>query len=82
MFMPQLYTCYADLYPKGHQSFIDFDEEYQFDKALLIKYDVNSILEIGCGTGEPLQNSSPVIVCVIATGFFAPRIASHNPRSG
>jgi SAM-dependent methyltransferase len=53
--MTQLYTTYADLYHKMYQSFIDYDEEYQFYKALLDKYGVNHILEIGCGTGELAQ---------------------------
>jgi len=50
--MTQLYTTYADLYHKMYQSFIDYDEEYQFYKTLLDKNGVNSILEIGCGTGQ------------------------------
>ena len=50
--MTQLYTKYADLYHKMYQSFIDYDEEYQFYKALLDKNGVNNILEIGCGTGQ------------------------------
>src|SRR5688572_7153439 len=50
--MTQLYTTYADLYHKMYQSFIDYDEEYQFYKALLDKHSVRNILEIGCGTGQ------------------------------
>jgi len=50
--MTRLYTTYAELYHKMYQSFIDYDEEYQFYKALLDKSGVNSILEIGCGTGQ------------------------------
>jgi SAM-dependent methyltransferase len=50
--MTQLYTTYADLYHKMYQSFIDYDEEYQFYKALLAKNGSNNILEIGCGTGQ------------------------------
>jgi SAM-dependent methyltransferase len=50
--MTQLYTTYAELYHKMYQSFIDYDEEYQFYKDLLDKNDVNDILEIGCGTGQ------------------------------
>jgi SAM-dependent methyltransferase len=50
--MTQLYTTYAELYHKMYQSFIDYDEEYQFYKALLDKNGVNNILEIGCGTGQ------------------------------
>jgi len=50
--MTQLYTTYADLYHKMYQSFIDYDEEYQFYKALLNKNRAANILEIGCGTGQ------------------------------
>ena len=50
--MTHLYTTYADLYHKMYQSFIDYDEEYQFYKALLDKNGSNNILEIGCGTGQ------------------------------
>ena len=50
--MTQLYTTYADLYHKMYQSFIDYDEEYQFYKELLDKHGVKNILEIGCGTGQ------------------------------
>jgi len=50
--MTQLYTTYAELYHKMYQSFIDYDEEYQFYKGLLDKNGVNNILEIGCGTGQ------------------------------
>ena len=50
--MTQLYTTYADLYHKMYQSFIDYDEEYQFYKELLDKNGVSNILEIGCGTGQ------------------------------
>jgi len=35
-----------------YQSFIDYDEEYQFYKALLDKNRAANILEIGCGTGQ------------------------------
>ena len=50
--MTKLYTEYADLYHKMYQSFIDYDEEYQFYKTLLDKYSARNILEIGCGTGQ------------------------------
>ena len=35
-----------------YQSFIDYEEEYQFYKSLLDKYSARNILEIGCGTGQ------------------------------
>ena len=48
--MTQLYTTYADLYNKMYQSFIDYDEEYQYYKTLLDKHSAKSVLEVGCGT--------------------------------
>jgi SAM-dependent methyltransferase len=50
--MTKLYTTYADLYHKMYQSFIDYDEEYQFYKTLLDQHGARNILEIGCGTGQ------------------------------
>ena len=50
--MTKLYTEYADLYHKMYQSFIDYDEEYQFYKKLLDNHVARKILEIGCGTGQ------------------------------
>lgn len=50
--MTRLYTDYADLYHKMYQTFIDYDEEYQFYKGLLLKHNASDILEIGCGTGQ------------------------------
>jgi SAM-dependent methyltransferase len=50
--MTKLYTEYADLYHKMYQSFIDYDEEYQFYKECLDKHATRNILEIGCGTGQ------------------------------
>ena len=50
--MTKLYTTYAELYHKMYQSFIDYDAEYQFYKALLDQHDARSVLEVGCGTGQ------------------------------
>ena len=50
--MTKLYTEYADLYHKMYQSFIDYDEEYQFYKQLLDKHTSRNVLEVGCGTGQ------------------------------
>jgi SAM-dependent methyltransferase len=50
--MTRLYTIYADLYHKMYQSFIDYDEEYQYYKTLLDTYGAKKILEVGCGTGQ------------------------------
>src|SRR5262245_37395682 len=50
--MTKLYTDFADLYHKMYQSFIDYEEEYQYYKELLDKHRARSILEVGCGTGQ------------------------------
>jgi SAM-dependent methyltransferase len=50
--MTKLYTDYAELYHKMYQSFIDYDEEYQYYKTLLDQHRAKSILEVGCGTGQ------------------------------
>lgn len=50
--MSKLYSDFADLYNKMYQSFIDYEEEYQFYKGLLRKHESTNILEIGCGTGQ------------------------------
>ncbi|MFZ6012779.1 MAG: class I SAM-dependent DNA methyltransferase [Bacteroidota bacterium] len=50
--MTQLYTTYADLYHKMYQSFIDYDEEYNYYKNLVDREGAKTILEIGCGTGQ------------------------------
>lgn len=50
--MTKLYSEYADLYNKMYQSFIDYDEEYQYYKQLLTSRSSMNILEIGCGTGQ------------------------------
>ncbi|HEX6225117.1 MAG TPA: class I SAM-dependent methyltransferase [Chryseolinea sp.] len=50
--MTKLYTTYAELYHKMYQSFIDYDEEYEFYRGLLHKCGKQDILEVGCGTGQ------------------------------
>ncbi|SDB39290.1 Methyltransferase domain-containing protein [Flavobacteriaceae bacterium MAR_2010_188] len=40
------------LYDAIYQTFIDYDDEYQFYNSILSKYNLNSVLEIGCGTGN------------------------------
>jgi SAM-dependent methyltransferase len=50
--MTKLYSVYADLYHKMYQSFIDYDEEYQFYKSLLDEHGAGNLLEVGCGTGQ------------------------------
>jgi SAM-dependent methyltransferase len=49
--MTKLYTTYAELYHKMYQTFIDYDEEYQYYKNLIGKEGAN-VLEVGCGSGQ------------------------------
>lgn len=50
--MTKLYTSLADIYHAMYQSFINYDEEYNFYAGLLNKYNCSSLLEIGCGSGH------------------------------
>lgn len=49
-------TLYADkmaeIYDAMYQNFIDYDKEYEFYNTLLQKYNRETILEIGSGTGN------------------------------
>lgn len=50
--MSNLYTSLAEVYEAMYQSFINYDEEYNFYNGILLKYQCKSVLEIGCGTGN------------------------------
>jgi len=50
--MANLYTDLSQIYEAMYQTFIDYDEEFDFYKGLLAKYKCRSVLEIGCGTGN------------------------------
>ena len=50
--MSTLYTSLASIYEAMYQSFIDYQEEYAFYSQLLLQYKKQSVLEIGCGSGN------------------------------
>ncbi|NNM17528.1 MAG: class I SAM-dependent methyltransferase, partial [Croceitalea sp.] len=50
--MSNLYNRLAKVYEAMYQSFIDYEQEYQFYNKILTTYGINNVLEIGCGTGN------------------------------
>jgi len=50
--MSTLYNTLAPVYEAMYQTFIDYQEEYQFYANILSKYHKKSLTEIGCGTGN------------------------------
>jgi len=50
--MTNLYSKLASVYEAMYYSFIDYEEEYIFYSNVLKKYNKNSVLEIGSGTGN------------------------------
>ncbi len=50
--MPNLYTQLASVYDEIYQTLFDYDKEYAIYQGFLSKYQAESILEIGCGTGH------------------------------
>jgi predicted TPR repeat methyltransferase len=50
--MSTLYTDLSEIYEGMYQTFIDYEEEFAFYSGLLNKYQCQSALEAGCGTGN------------------------------
>jgi SAM-dependent methyltransferase len=50
--MSNLYGNLSEVYEAMYQSFINYNEEFEFYHNLLIKYHCKTVLEIGCGTGN------------------------------
>ena len=50
--MTSLYTNLSAIYQAMYQSFINYQEEYNFYSAILVKYKCQSLLEVGCGSGN------------------------------
>lgn len=50
--MTKLYSELAQVYHAMYQSIFDYEKEFQWYDGLLRKYSRQSILEIGCGTGN------------------------------
>ncbi len=50
--MNNLYTNHPGIYEMMYQTFINYDEEYAFYSQKLKKYNAESLIELGCGTGS------------------------------
>ncbi len=50
--MNNLYTNHPGIYEMIYQTFINYDEEYEYYSDKLKKYNAESIIELGCGTGS------------------------------
>jgi len=50
--MTILYSELADVYHEMYRSIFDYEKEFRLYDELLKKYDRNSVLEIGCGSGN------------------------------
>lgn len=50
--MTILYSELADVYHEMYRSIFDYKKEFRLYDELLKKYDRNSVLEIGCGSGN------------------------------
>lgn len=50
--MNNLYTTHPDIYEMMYQTFINYDEEYAYYSGKLKKYNAESLIELGCGTGS------------------------------
>ena len=50
--MSNLYNDLATIYDKMYQTFIDYEEEYDFYNQIIKRYNKTNVLEIGSGTGH------------------------------
>lgn len=50
--MDKLYNELAEVYEAMYKTFINYNDEYALYSSLLVKYNSNSLIEIGCGTGN------------------------------
>ncbi len=53
--MNTLYSDLSEIYEGMYQTFINYDEEFEFYFKVLKKYHCRSVLEVGCGTGNLAQ---------------------------
>src|SRR5258708_23254430 len=50
--MSALYSNLSEIYESMYQTFINYEEEFAFYSSILKKYQCQSVLEAGCGTGN------------------------------
>jgi SAM-dependent methyltransferase len=50
--MSNLYTNLSAVYEAMYQSFINYEDEYEFYRDILVSYNGKSVVEIGCGSGN------------------------------
>jgi len=50
--MNNLYKNFSEVYEMMYQTFINYDEEYDYYSGKLKKYNSSSVFELGCGTGN------------------------------
>lgn len=50
--MSKLYTNLANVYHEIYQTLFDYDEEFKFYDEHLKENEINSVVELGCGTGN------------------------------
>lgn len=50
--MTNLYSNLSEIYEMMYQTFINYNEEYDYYSSKLKKYDAESVFELGCGTGN------------------------------
>ncbi len=53
--MSALYKNLSTVYEAMYQTFINYEEEYNFYSGLVAPYNTKSLLEVGCGTGHLAQ---------------------------
>jgi len=54
--MTNLYNDLAEVYEAMYHTFIDYKEEYNYYNEIINRYGKESLLEIGCGTGNLAQH--------------------------
>ena len=50
--MNNLYSSLSEVYEAMYQSFINYENEYNFYSAILLQHNCKEVLEVGCGTGN------------------------------
>lgn len=50
--MDTIYANHSEIYEMMYKTFINYDEEYKYYSNKLKKYNAESLIELGCGTGS------------------------------